>query len=560
MPDVYGSYAELAAAEEEGVAYERRQIPSTATSWASIAIHGGGIEPGSGEVSRVVAAGLMNHYEFAGLLRSGNSRLHVTSTNFDEPIAEGIVAASTRTLSFHGYTGDGTPVTAIGGLDTDLRDKVKAALIAAGFAVIDAPQEISGTNPNNIVNENKILAGVQIEMSRPLRDSFFPNGNSGRASRDSGARTPAFYAYVAAIRQVVVSYFGFLSAGARADDCDAEYSARVVDRDGAIVAEASVLTDVEWSRLLNDTSTAQVTVMPDEDCCQQMGQVRSWRHQLYIYRNGVFVWGGPILSVEWSAGQVDVFAADISAWLARRVPHQGLVFNDSDLTDIASWLIRDAFEPDDPGHSVNVVGEAGVRGGREYRRNIGQSLDHLKDLAETGIDFTVVGSQIIILPDGWSQSVGQLIDADLPEGLVVAEDGAALGTRWIVAAGQDGELVGDAGGSDAYYGLLERYVEQTSIKTQASAHSAARALLRSSLPVPVFIDTREVTIAPEANIDVASLVPGWSLDISTVTTCRDITQRLKIVGVTVRMGSGGDGAVVQERVQVQVAASGAEAG
>lgn len=559
MADVYASYADLAAHEEEGIAYERRQVPSSATTWASIAIHGGGIEPGSGEVSRAVGAGLMTHYEFAGLLRSGNSRLHVTSTNFDEPIAQGIVASSSRTLSFHGYTGDGTPVTAIGGLDTDLRDKLKAALVAAGFTVIDAPQEISGTNPDNIVNENKILAGVQLELSRALRESFFPNGNVGRASRESGARTPAFYAYVAAIRQVVFSYYGSTSAEARGDDCAAEYTARVVDRDGAVVAEAVTLTDVEWTRLLNDTSTAQVTVMPDEDCCARLGRVRSWRQELHIYRNGQWVWGGPILSVEWSAGRVDIFAADISAWLARRVPHEGIRFTDSDLTSIAQWLITDGFAPDDPGHSVTVVGEAGVRGGREYVRNVGQTLDHLKDLAETGLDFTVIGEQIIILPDGWSQGVGTLFDADLPEGLVVAEDGAALGTRWVVAGGQDGSLIGDEGGADPYYGLLERYVAQTSIQTQAAADSAARALWRSSQPVPVFIDTQEVTIAPEANIDVGSLVPGWSLDIATTTTCRNIRQRLKIIGVKVSAGSTGADAPAQERIQVQVAASGGEA-
>nr|WP_238420585.1 poly-gamma-glutamate hydrolase family protein [Streptomyces taklimakanensis] len=556
MADVYSSYADLAAHETEGVAYERRQIPVSGSMWASIAIHGGGIEPGSGEVARAVAAGLMNHYEFAGILPSDNYRLHVTSTNFDEPIAEGIVAASERTLSFHGYTGDGTPVTALGGLDTPRIEAIRASLTAAGFTVIDAPPEIAGVNPNNIANRNRISAGVQLELSRPQRAAFFPGGDLSRSMRDSGQRTDLFYRYVEAIRQAMLNYTPSPGPGGGEEDgCAVEYAARIVDRDGAVVTDATYLTEVEWNRILNDTSTGRVVINPDGDCCEQMGEVRSWRHQLHIYRNGTFVWGGPILSVEWSHGQVEVFAADLSAWLSRRVPHDTIRFTDLDLTQIAAWLIADGFAPDDPGHEVQIVGEAGVTGGREYRRHIGQTFDHLLDLADTGIDLTVVGNKFVILPEDWSQTVGALTDADMPDGVMVAEDGAALGTRWIVVGGQDGDLIGTAGGTDPYYGLLERYVEQSSIQTLNSANAAARAKLRAAMPVPVFIDTQEVTLNPDADVDIPTLTPGWCLDVASVATCRDITQRLKIVGVRALVQSSG-AVPGQEQVQVQVAALG----
>lgn len=338
------------------------------------------------------------------------------------------------------------------------------------------------------------------------------------------------------------------------------HTARVIDRDGATVAEANLLTEVEWTRLLDDTSTARVAVNPDGDCCGQLGQVRAWRHRLVVYRDGEFVWSGPILQVEWSLGQVEMWAADMSAWLSRRVPHQDMSFTDSDLTDIAAWLIEDGFAPDDPGHRVQIVAPAGVRGARRYTRSVGQTFDHLADLAETGLDFTVVGDTFVLLPETHTESVGRLTDADMPEGLVVAEDGAALATRWIVAGDEDGDVLGEAGGSHEYYGLLERYEEQTSIPDDASANAAARSKLRSSLPVPVFIDTQEVTIAPQAAIDVPTLVPGWCLDITSATTCRTITQRLKITGVKVSETGGTESAPGQERVQVQVAATGAEAG
>lgn len=336
------------------------------------------------------------------------------------------------------------------------------------------------------------------------------------------------------------------------------HTARIVDRDGGVVTDADVLTEVEWTRVLDDVSTARVVIQPDGDCCDRLGAVRTWRHKLVIYRNGVFVWEGPIVTAEWSVGQLEVWAVDVLGWLDRRVPHQDIDVTDSDVTQIATALIEDGYAPDDPGHEVRVVAPARVRGARRYREGIGQTGDHLRDLAETGLDYTAVGSTILLLPETHAESLGQLSDIDMPDGLVVAEDGTALGTRWIVAGDEDGDVLGEAGGRDAYYGLLERYVEQTSIPDDASAAAAARSRLRASLPVPVFIDTQQVTIAPEAPIDVPSLVPGWCLDITSARTCRTVTQRLKIVGVKVTE-TGGENSPSSESVQVQVAATGAEA-
>ncbi|MFJ8146052.1 poly-gamma-glutamate hydrolase family protein [Streptomyces sp. NPDC096048] len=213
MADLYASYSELAAAETEGVDYERRSVPLARATWCSIAIHGGGIEGGSGELARAVAPGLMSHYEFAGLKNTGNGDLHVTSTNFDEPQCEAIVHTARRCLSFHGYSGTpGVAETAIGGLDEQLVAKVTQYLVAAGFTVIDAPSEIAGDNPANICNETTTGAGVQLELSRAQREAFFPGGDLSRAMRDSGQRTPAFDAYVAAVRRAYLGH-GVITLG-----------------------------------------------------------------------------------------------------------------------------------------------------------------------------------------------------------------------------------------------------------------------------------------------------------------------------------------------------------
>ncbi|TDC23416.1 hypothetical protein E1265_12830 [Streptomyces sp. 8K308] len=339
------------------------------------------------------------------------------------------------------------------------------------------------------------------------------------------------------------------------------HSAAIVDRSGATIAPAQTLTAVEWTRTLDDTSTASVTISPDGDCCERLGEVRAWRHRLVIWRDGEFVWDGPILRPEWTSDGLEIQAADIAAILDRRVPHQSVDFGgDSDLADIAAWLIEDGYAPADPGHEVQIVAPAGVRGARSYTRDVGQTGDHLRELAEAGIDYTVVGHTIVLLPETHTVSLGQLTDMDLPAGLTVVEDGAALATRIIVAGDEEADVMGEVGDIDEYYGLLERYVQQNSIPDRPSAEAAARALLRSSRSVPVWLDSAQVTLSPDAPVNVSRLVPGWCLDVTSTATCRVLSQRLKIVGVRVREAGGTAGQPGSESVQVQLAATGAEAG
>ncbi|MFZ3595029.1 hypothetical protein [Streptomyces sp. BH104] len=338
------------------------------------------------------------------------------------------------------------------------------------------------------------------------------------------------------------------------------HTALITDRDGSTVTPAQTLTEVEWTRALDDTSTARILIWPDGNCIERIGQVRAWRHRLNIWRGSDPVWSGLILQAEWKFGQLEVWAGDLLSVLDRRVPHADIVFGDTDLMNVAEWLITDGFEPDDPGHSIDVVGKTGVRGGREYQRNIGQTGDHLRDLAENGLDFTVVGSRFLLLPETYPVTVGRLTDSDLPEGLTVSEDGTALATRWIVAGkeGEEADIIGDAGGADTYYGLVEKYVEQTTITTVLAARSAAASRLRASLPVPVIVDTQEVSISPDAAVEIPTLVPGWCLDVTTQVTARPLSQRLKITGVKVTETGGTESTPGSESVAVQVAVTGAE--
>ena len=197
MADLYANYAALAAARQIGVDYRLLVRTPPGSRLAHIAVHGGGIEPGTTELADYLAGSASRYYSFDGMLTSGNADMHIESTNYDEPQALDLVAASDYVISWHGMSGD-EEVTYLSGLDTETAEKIAAALAQAGFTVVEASSEAAGTDPANICNKGARAMGVQIELSRALRESFFEDFTRG--GRDSGVRTSAFYSYTAAVQ------------------------------------------------------------------------------------------------------------------------------------------------------------------------------------------------------------------------------------------------------------------------------------------------------------------------------------------------------------------------
>ncbi|MCO8273213.1 poly-gamma-glutamate hydrolase family protein [Actinoplanes sp. TRM 88003] len=227
--DEYLSNTDLYAQNTEGVDYARRfrrhaavddsdgpgdSYPDTAI----LALHGGGIEPGTSELCLAIAgyhpAGgvrgepLHDYWMFEGIRSSGNAALHVTSTHCDDPVAEALVAGSRRTLSLHGCSpgeaglGDNAAAVLVGGRDAGLKAALLSAYQSAGFTAIDAntrPQ-LSGTDPDNIVNLNLPRAGVQLEMTTPFRTQFFRTQT--RAGRKNTTE-PIFWTFVDTTRAVL---------------------------------------------------------------------------------------------------------------------------------------------------------------------------------------------------------------------------------------------------------------------------------------------------------------------------------------------------------------------
>ena len=232
MPDTYCSMTELYAdpANVEGTTYGKRWrrhewiqlVEAQATDnpegqKIALAPHGGGIEPGTSEIALAVAGyhpatfaqaidclGLHDLWMFEGLLADENSQLHVTSTNYDDPIALKLVQISRRCLSLHGLSD--TPGSAdiqIGGLDTELSSIVLEELTAAGIsAAVSTDVGTNGNSSANICNKTTINAGVQLEMEAAYRESLFAPGCNTRELRKNNTAAN-FCILVAALRKAL---------------------------------------------------------------------------------------------------------------------------------------------------------------------------------------------------------------------------------------------------------------------------------------------------------------------------------------------------------------------
>ena len=166
----YRSFNHLAVNEKEGVDYQisYRIGPS---KYAVVAIHGGGIEPGTTEIADAIAGSRHSFYTFSGIKKSGNANLHITSHLFDEPKARELVKGVSIVLSIHGCW-DAEPIVFIGGRHNQLKRQLRATLYKTGFRV-EKSRRYPGISPFNICNRGRLAKGVQIEISAGLRRLFF---------------------------------------------------------------------------------------------------------------------------------------------------------------------------------------------------------------------------------------------------------------------------------------------------------------------------------------------------------------------------------------------------
>ncbi len=165
----YQSFKELVSREVEGQDY-RIRIELRNPQVLIMAPHGGKIEPATAEVAEAIAGMDYSFYSFEGLKEDGNGVLHIESHLFDEPRALQAVERADIIITVHGQIDQKDEFVMIGGLHDNLRFKIRQQLEAAGFQTRSPTEGLTGTDPMNICNRGKSMQGVQLEISRKVRD------------------------------------------------------------------------------------------------------------------------------------------------------------------------------------------------------------------------------------------------------------------------------------------------------------------------------------------------------------------------------------------------------
>ena len=198
ITDIYYSYAELRQNEKEHVDYTIFHREGC-SDIAVMAPHGGGIEPGTIDIADAIAGCDHSFYAFKGLKKTGNKILHISSNRFDEPLGLEIARNAFIVISVHG-SGYKTEMVHIGGRNQLLKEKIREALKAGGFhAEISEIPGLRGIRPENICNRCRSGEGVQLEISRGLRENMFEN----LAQRSLRKKTADFYRFINILKAVL---------------------------------------------------------------------------------------------------------------------------------------------------------------------------------------------------------------------------------------------------------------------------------------------------------------------------------------------------------------------
>jgi phage replication-related protein YjqB (UPF0714/DUF867 family) len=193
--DAYASYQELIRNEKEGKDFLIR-FRETGSGIAIMAPHGGRIESGTVDIADAIADNEYTFYAFQGIKMAGNRALHITSSRFDEPTGVKISENTEIVVTIHGCR-ERNETVYVGGRHLNLKERLIERLTAAGFQTeLSKNPGLRGMSLQNLCNRCRSGRGIQIEISRGLRERLFED--LGRHALRK--KRPGFYRFVEAVK------------------------------------------------------------------------------------------------------------------------------------------------------------------------------------------------------------------------------------------------------------------------------------------------------------------------------------------------------------------------
>jgi phage replication-related protein YjqB (UPF0714/DUF867 family) len=179
MIDTFRTFEELRAQMSEGSDYQVT-TKNTGSPYLIMAIHGGEIEPFTSDIAKAIAGEEYSLYAFEGVDKEKSPSLHIGSRYFDEPQAMDMVRSAEIVISIHGQRDKESEFVMVGGLCEELVKKITEHLQAIDIPIQPFERDFYPRNADNICNKGMSGRGVELEISRKLRDALREDGGMYR--------------------------------------------------------------------------------------------------------------------------------------------------------------------------------------------------------------------------------------------------------------------------------------------------------------------------------------------------------------------------------------------
>jgi len=347
----------------------------------------------------------------------------------------------------------------------------------------------------------------------------------------------------------------------------------ITDRGGRrAIAELDSVSAVRWSRIRDDMSKGLVRISTGgAKCCDILGDLRTGRHEMVIYRGDDRVWEGPITRLAYRPGEVEIDARDVMFYPYRTIARAAYNNAHPNVTTVTermrTMLTNELSRKERLDPPINVLPYLDIRtdsqtartarNTKPYQMTVWEDIDSMA--ARAGLDYTVIGRRIL----GWDvhHSIGQtatLTEQDFLDEVIVTEYGMELATYSAVtdSEGNWGAVgIGQPGSEsiDPYYGEWEllntSYAEDvsdtstpTTKPSTAELRSQAARNLAGRHPAPVVVRVPDnASLDPRSTaLSISDLCPGVWVPLRSTATCRPVTQMQKLDRLAVEENSQGE--------------------
>lgn len=331
--------------------------------------------------------------------------------------------------------------------------------------------------------------------------------------------------------------------------CASSYTASIYTRGGkTFVMSIDGPTEIHWSRTNNATSTASCVIDgASADCCAGLGSVDPFAHELRIDRDGVLVWQGPVVTMEYEFDKVTINAADLSVWLDRRRVLNKFVRESILPEQWARKMIEQAIMRDNSMYLTYSIWSSSVGGGidRMIRAKEFKTVaSELSDLANTWIDWWVIDRVIYLAGYMFVGASASVNDSHFDEVGTITVSGEQIGNDYVVQGRGRGsagvEKYGYSGdlGSGSYLGLHMRVLSDDNLHKVEQLDGKASSLANKYNRLTHTFSGG--TLGPTFPLGVNSITPGVVLSVSLSETCRSVSGSFRIENVKCDVNDEGE--------------------